>query len=271
MQGYMEKATHEAKAHTSWMNPNPQYDAAVRGFVAAALDEHPKNRFPAEFTRFHEQVVNWGLYGALAQALLKLTVPGVPDIYQGQEIWDFSLVDPDNRRAVDFAFRREMLDRLKRDVGHGEQSLLSLARQLALDPRDPRLKLFLTWRVLELRRRRAELFQSGEYVPLAAEGARARHVCAFARRLSVAAPEQPTALVIVPRWIAQLTPLGQESLRVPPPLGGEVWEDTSLVTDTWMPRLLRNLFTGQQCTLAEGPLRLGAILADFPVAVLTNV
>jgi (1->4)-alpha-D-glucan 1-alpha-D-glucosylmutase len=272
MQGYMEKATHEAKVHTSWMNPNPQYDAAVRQFVAAVLDEHPKkNRFLPEFTRFHEQVVNWGLYAALSQALLKLTVPGVPDVYQGQELWDFSLVDPDNRRAVDFAPRREMLERLKQDAGCHEQSLAPLARQLALDPRDARLKLFLTWRTLQFRGRQPELFQSGEYIPLAAEGTRAKHVCAFARRLPAAGPEPPMALVIVPRWIAQLTPLGQDSQRAPPPLGGEVWEDTSLVTETWMPQSLRNLFTGQECTLAEGPLRLGMILADFPVAVLTNV
>ena len=91
----------------------------MREFVAAVLDDHPKNRFLAEFRRFHEQVVDWGLYGALSQTLLKLTSPGVPDIYQGQELWDFSLVDPDNRRPVDFARRRKMLARLRKDIGRG--------------------------------------------------------------------------------------------------------------------------------------------------------
>ena len=267
----MEKATHEAKLHTSWMNPDPQYDAAVRRFVAAVLDEQPRNRFLPEFIGFHEQVVNWGLYGALGQALLKLTVPGVPDVYQGQEVWDFSLVDPDNRRAVDFAYRRAMLDRLQQDVGGHEESLLALARQLALDPRNARLKLFLTWRVLQFRRRQAELFRSGEYMPLAVEGARAKHVCAFARRSPAAVAERPTAIIIVPRWIAQLTPLGQDSLRAPAPLGDAVWENTCLLPDTWVPRSLRDLFTGRLYTLAEGPLRMGAVLADFPVAVLSNV
>ncbi len=136
MQAYMEKATHEAKVCTSWMNPDSQYDAAVRQFVAAVLDDQPKNRFLPEFSRFHEQVVNWGLYGALGQALLKLTSPGVPDIYQGQELWDFSLVDPDNRRPVDFAGRRKMLGRLQKDIGRRERSLLAVARELALNPRD---------------------------------------------------------------------------------------------------------------------------------------
>ena len=100
MQAYMEKATREAKVHTSWINPVPEYDAAVRDFVAASLKKPAKNRFLAEFRRFHEQIVNWGLYTAVSQVLLKLTSPGVPDIYQGQELWDFSLVDPDNRRPV---------------------------------------------------------------------------------------------------------------------------------------------------------------------------
>jgi (1->4)-alpha-D-glucan 1-alpha-D-glucosylmutase len=272
MQGYMEKATHEAKVYTSWINPDAQYDAAVRRFVAAVLDDHPKNRFLPEFSRFHEQVVDWGLYGALGQTLLKLTSPGVPDVYQGQELWDFSLVDPDNRRPVDFASRRKLLSRLQKDIGRRERSLLSVARQLALSPRDPRLKLFLTWRTLGFRRRQAALFRGGEYIPLLAEGARARHVCAFARRLAVTATgEQPVAIVVVPRWIAQLTPVGQDTLRAPPPLGGEVWEDTSLLADTWIPRSLRNLFTGQEHSLADSPLQMGAVLSDFPVALLTNV
>ncbi len=270
MQAYMEKATHEAKIDTSWMNPDAQYDAAVRQFVAAVLDDKPRNRFLAEFSRFHEQVVNWGLYSALGQTLLKLTSPGVPDIYQGQELWDFSLVDPDNRRPVDFAPRRKMLGRLPKDIGRHERSLLSLARQLALDPRDARLKLFLTWRTLQFRRRQAELFRSGEYLPMQAEGSRAKHVCAFARRSASAAPERPTAIVIVPRWIAQLTPLSQDSLRAPPPLGREVWEDTCLLADIWIPRSLKNLFTGQVYAAADSPLEMGVVLSDFPVALLTN-
>ena len=200
MAAYMEKATREAKVHTSWINPDSEYDAAIREFVAAVLDDHPKNRFLAEFRRFHEQVVNWGLYSALSQTLLKLTSPGVPDIYQGQELWDFSLVDPDNRRPVDFANRRKMLARLRKDVGRNDRSLLSLSRQLAQNPRDPRLKLFVTWRVLQFRRQYADLFRLGEYIPLEVRGSRAKHVCAFARQwLSSSSEERTTAIVIAPR------------------------------------------------------------------------
>ena len=111
-------------------------------------------------------MVNWGLYSALSQTLLKLTSPGVPDIYQGQELWDFSLVDPDNRRPVDFALRQKMLARLRKDVGRRERSLFAVARELARNPRDSRLKLFLTWRTLQFRRRHAGVFQHGDYMPL---------------------------------------------------------------------------------------------------------
>ena len=137
MQVYMEKATREAKLQTSWINPVPEYDAAVREFVAAALSGRAKNRFLAEFRRFHKQIVNWGLYTALAQTLLKLTSPGVPDIYQGQELWDFSLVDPDNRRPVDFALRRELLDHLQKYNSADAPSLLALARALPKIPAIP--------------------------------------------------------------------------------------------------------------------------------------
>ena len=245
---YMEKATHEAKVHTSWINPHAEYDAAVRGFVAAALDEQPKNRFLADLRQFHEQIVDWGLYTALSQLLLKLTSPGVPDIYQGQEVWDFSLVDPDNRRPVDFAQRRRMLARLGKDVGRNDRSLLALARQLALNPRDPRLKLFVTWRVLQFRRRHAGLFRLGEYMPLEVNGTRAKHACAFARKWpSPSGSGEEIALVIAPRLIAELTPLRSDSPTAPPPIGAAIWEDTHVSLGNLPSSPLKNLFTGQVC------------------------
>ena len=300
LRAYMEKATHEAKVHTSWVNPDSEYDAAVREFVSAALAEHPKNRFLAEFDRFHQQVVNWGLYNALGQTLLKLVSPGVPDIYQGQELWDFSLVDPDNRRPVDFAGRRKMLARLQKDIGRGERSLPALARQLAENPSDPRLKLFLTWRALQFRRRHADLFRLGEYLPLAAQGSRAKHVCAFARRwpsgggsstvtpsqgsstatpsqgVSTAIPSQiatssgAVAIAIVPRLIAQLTPLPPDSLVAPSPLGEPVWQDTYLLLGPLASSRLKNVLTGQIHSASE-LLRLADVLSCFPVALLSNV
>ncbi len=271
MMAYMEKATHEAKVHTSWINPNSEYDAAVKEFVAAALDNRPKNRFLAGFRQFHEQVVNWGLYNALSQLVLKLCSPGVPDVYQGQELWNFCLVDPDNRQPVDFALRRKMLARLRKDVGRNDRSLSSLAGELARNPRDPRIKLLVTWRALQFRRQHAELFRLGDYVPLQVEGAKASHVCAFARRL----PESPDAgsrlaVAVVPRLIAQLTPAA-DSLPPPPPIGAALWADTRIILeDTW-PATLRNIFTGQDCPVTDSRIALADALADFPVALLTNL
>src|SRR5205823_455609 len=109
LQGYMEKATHEAKQRTSWINPNRAYEEAMRDFVQQTLRDSPQNRFVAEVQTFRERITDAGQYNALAQLVLKLLSPGVPDIYQGQELWDYSLVDPDNRRPVDFEARRTAL------------------------------------------------------------------------------------------------------------------------------------------------------------------
>jgi (1->4)-alpha-D-glucan 1-alpha-D-glucosylmutase len=272
MAAYMEKAIHEAKVHTSWINPDAEYDAAVGEFVAAVLDDHPKNRFLAEFRSFYEQTVNWGLYGALSQTLLKLTAPGVPDIYQGQELWDFSLVDPDNRRPVDFADRRKMLARLRKDAGRKERSLFEVACQLAQNPRDPRLKLFVTWRVLQFRRQHPDIFQAGDYVPLDVSGPQARHVCAFARACpSPSGSGQKIAIVIAPCLIAQLTPLRPDSQTAPPPLGSAVWADTHVTLGKTTSAPPKNLFTGQVTLLENARISVASALSDFPVALMTTL
>ena len=230
IQLYMEKATREAKQRTSWISPNAGYDAAVREFVAAILDDRPKNRFLAEFRGFLDRLVDWGLYGSLGQTLLKLCSPGVPDVYQGQELWEFWLVDPDNRRPVDFALRRELLAELQAETSAGAESRLALARRLATNPRDARLKLLVTWQALHFRRRHADLFQRGQYEALTAEGAAAEHVCAFAwRRTPSAGKPEQVALVVVPRLVARLATRSAgaaEPSRAP--LGEAVWSDTRL-------------------------------------------
>jgi (1->4)-alpha-D-glucan 1-alpha-D-glucosylmutase len=271
LQAYMEKASHEAKVHTSWINPSPEYDAALREFVAAVLDRQPKNRFLRDFLAFHERIVDWGLYTALSQAFLKFTSPGVPDIYQGQELWDFSLVDPDNRRPVDFDCRRKLLAQLQHDLDNGEESLRSMARKLAENPRDQRLKLFLTWRLLHFHQRQAELFDRGQYLPLEARGSRASHVCAFAWRLPAKDGQRETlAVAVAPRLLARLTPLPNDANRPAAPLGEAVWQDTCVEMGELRAASLTNLFTGRALAPDQGRLPLAAVLSDFPVALLTN-
>ena len=268
LQAYMEKAAREAKVDTSWLNPNSAYEAAVHDFVASVLHDNPKNRFLAEFRRFHDQVVPFGLLNAAAQVLLKLTSPGIPDIYQGQELWNFSLVDPDNRRPVDFELRRKMLSELQQTVAAGNESLLSLARRLARDPRDLLFKLFVTWRALQFRRRNSDLFD-GEYLPLQATGERAKHVCAFAWRLTTASAEARTAIVVVPRWLTKLAPLKAESAW-DLPFGPAVWADTRIPID-FAPPKLTNVFTGAECRIEGSCLTIASALCDFPLAFLTGI
>jgi len=273
VQSYMEKATREAKRRTSWISPNVEYDDAVRDFVAAVLDDHPKNRFLAEFAEFENRIVNWGLYSALSQVLLKLTSPGVPDIYQGQELWEFLLVDPDNRRPTDFAHRQELLDQLQAAVSAGPEARLALARELAFHPRDGRLKMLVTWQTLQFRRRHAELFHRGRYEPLTAEGAAAEHVCAFAWRWTPS-PEEPEQVVVVavPRLAARLALQSDGADESPTtPLSEALWAETRLILPSGIPWTMKNLFTCRECSADNDRIPLSALFSDFPVALLSNL
>ena len=224
---FMDKATREAKLHTSWVDPDPEYDAAIAAFTRAVVDDE---RIAAEIERFLEQhrVVERGRRNSLAQTALLLTSPGVPDTYQGSELWDLSLVDPDNRRPVDVGLRRLVA---------AETSSASAADVLARSDRgDP--KLWMTRRLLRLRRERRSSFTGSDYEPLSVLGDRSGQVVAFAR---------PELSVVVPT------------------LGGDDWSGNTLElgSGTWTDALTGRSFTG-------GGVGLDALLADFPVAVLTR-
>src|SRR4051794_9170312 len=169
---YMAKALKEAKMNTSWIQPNEQWDSAMSEFVARVLAPSPKNKFVPVFLPLAEEIARLGAINSLSQVALKLTVPGVPDIYQGNEIWNFSLVDPDNRRPVDYRQRRQLLDSLE------TTSPEDLLNQWP----DGRIKLLLTQRLLRFRREHAELFRHGNYLPLTVTGEFADCCIAFARK-----------------------------------------------------------------------------------------
>src|SRR6059036_2608560 len=184
MQAYMAKALHEAKINTSWIQPNKEWDAAMQDFVAKILDSSLQNKFLPIFLPVAKEIARLGAINSLTQTLLKLTVPGVPDIYQGNEIWDYSLVDPDNRRSVDYSLRREMLGALPSTTPD----------ELTQTWPDGRMKLFLTQRVLRFRCGHADIFQQGEYLPIRASGTFAECCVSFARRLA-----EKWIVVIAPR------------------------------------------------------------------------
>jgi (1->4)-alpha-D-glucan 1-alpha-D-glucosylmutase len=261
--GYLRKATKEAKVHTSWVNPNEEYDDAVQQFVARLLPASHDDPFLQDLQAFQRRLAFFGYFNSLAQVLLKLTCPGVPDFYQGSELWDLSLVDPDNRRPVDYRHRREMLRDLRRRIGAMGDDLRPLAADLLANLPDGRAKLYLIYRALHFRRVRQQLFAHGTYLPLEAAGPKCGHVCAFVRML-----KDQAVLVAVPRLVVGLTG-GSEQ----PPLGPVIWETTRLLLPPELAgRSYRNLFTGETLVPdhqdGTSSLSLAATLADFPVALL---
>jgi (1->4)-alpha-D-glucan 1-alpha-D-glucosylmutase len=266
LQRYMAKATHEAKARTSWINPNAAYDEAVANFVARTLEPRRDNRFLAELPRFVADLAGFGYLNALSQTTLKLLSPGVPDTYQGQELWDFSLVDPDNRRPVDYDLRRKLLAELQTAESAGPQALLELVRALAGDVSDPRTKLFVTWKSLGFRRDHRDLCTLGEYIPLSTAGEFADHVCAFAWKHSPENQPPAWAIVVVPRLLARLA----DHTASPsfPPLGPAAWRDTTLSIPAGQSHCFTNVFTGQTLSAIGSTIPVAEVLSEFPVALL---
>jgi (1->4)-alpha-D-glucan 1-alpha-D-glucosylmutase len=257
---YMEKATKEAKRRTSWVNPNEAYDAAVRDFVGHLLA--PGGPFLSYFQPFQRLVAAHGAINSLAQTLLKAVSPGVPDFYQGTELWDLSLVDPDNRRPIDFARRRQLLDALRADVDAAGPDLTGLCRELLDRWTDGRVKLYVTHRALTLRRERARLFAAGAYAALPGGGQHAQHVVALARRDGADA-----VVAAVPRLTARLA-----GLTGVIPLGEPAWENTWIALGDDLAGVYRDRFTGLtlETERRDGAIVLAApaLFGHFPIALL---
>ncbi|HEX2172565.1 MAG TPA: malto-oligosyltrehalose synthase [Dehalococcoidia bacterium] len=265
IQDYMLKAIKEAKVNTSWVNPNQAWDQAVQAFVGRILDRREENLFLTDLADLRRKVAFFGMFNALSQVLIKLTAPGVPDIYQGNELWDFSLVDPDNRRPVDYDRRRRLLAELRGLIDRADGRLPAHARGLVDRAPDGRVKLFLTHRALTFRRDRPDLFATGDYRPLDTGGSRAAHLFAFARTRG-----QEAAITVAPRLV-----VGLARGREVPPIGEEVWQDTWIaLPENVTERGLRNVLTGEavDSTWHDGftVVPAAAALAHFPVALLAT-
>jgi (1->4)-alpha-D-glucan 1-alpha-D-glucosylmutase len=257
---YMIKALREAKEHTSWIKVNTDYENAMRSFVEAVLMPGETNLFLADFELLVQPIAHFGLLNSLAQTLIKLASPGVPDIYQGCELWQFNLVDPDNRRPVDFVRRQELLAEVKALAGAPPEQWPQRLRPLLADMSDGRIKLYLVWQCLAQRERWPDLFRDGDYLPLTVTGERAAHVCVFARSYGNRA-----LIALVPRLNVGL--MSELPLL---PMGLEVWGDTAvelpggLAGCEWT-----NVFTGEVHPVASS-LAVGRLLTCFPEALLTS-
>lgn len=267
----MIKASREAKRRTSWSNQNEEYEEALRHFIRNALERREGNLFPAEVADGARRLARFGFMNSLSQTLIKLTAPGVPDIYQGNEIWDSSLVDPDNRRPVDYELRRRLLAETKGWPGPDQPEQLRERLQSALNTlEDGRCKLYVTHKALALRRAHEALFREGTYIPLRITGPRSTHLLAFARMLG-----DSYIITAVPRLCFRLI-----GTRLPYPLGTEVWSSTRIELPRALTSLVRaqgslqNLLEGTTVPLsndsATPSLRVADVLTAFPVALLTD-
>ncbi len=261
IQRYMAKAAHEAKVNLSWISTDPAYVEALQHFVEKILSAGTRRRPNAFLGRLQAFLLPVQFYGAinsLAQRLLMIASPGNPDIYQGMELWDFSLVDPDNRRPVDFTLRRRLLDEIDRRAEAGD--LPRLCRELLAGYHDGRIKLWTTMQALRIRRERRALFHEGSYTPLQASGAKRDHIVSFARE-----HQGQAALVAAPRLSFTLA-----AGAVGAPLS-ELWEDTELPAPASAAEFMENVFSGERIQVAPGrTLLCREIFAHFPVALLVS-
>ncbi len=264
IQDYAVKAFREAKVTTSWLNPDEAYETAVCEFLSRILSLSSTNAFLQDFLPFQQRLARYGIYNSLSQVLIKTLAPGVPDFYQGTELWDFSLVDPDNRQPVDYLLRQERLSEL-----HHRQkttSPLDFVHALLEDTESGLIKMYLTTTALHVRKSNPKLFLEGTYLPLEAKGEQAQHVCGFIRQ-----DRTNICLIVFPRFLTSLIP--DPATR---PLGDSVWGQTWITLPPEIPhRSFRNILTQEIVTPQNLPgmlgLPLGTLFQHFPFALLEPV
>ncbi len=250
LQAYLIKAAREEKRTTSWITPNEEYEKALCDFAAALLVDPERNAFLRDFRTFAETIMFFGGVNSLVQAALKLTSPGLPDVYQGTERSSLALVDPDNRRPVDYEGAARLLERV-------EQASI----ESVVDDVDA-AKMLVTWKLLQLRKSHPDLFANGNYQPLQIEGEKSDHLIAFARIC-----DERSCIIVLPRWCARLKGGVMEL-----PLGERTWG--SLEISAPVQGTLRDIFTGRifdfEGSLETRVLRAADVLSTFPLAVLVS-
>lgn len=256
---YMLKAAKEAKVRTSWISPNHDHDRGLAEFVQATMRPSADNPFISDLTVFANRIAIAGMLNSLSQVLLKIASPGVPDFYQGNELWDLSLVDPDNRRPVDYVTRHSMLAEITRRAA---SEPLTLTKELFRRPHDGRIKMYVTCRALGWRRKHARLFRAGAYIPLQTAGERANHVIAFARGSS-----EHHVIVAAGRFFTGFGILPQGAT------GESAWSDTFLsVPGNLLQENYVDLFTGQtvraNCERDAQQICMSDIFAYMPFSML---
>jgi (1->4)-alpha-D-glucan 1-alpha-D-glucosylmutase len=247
MTEYIVKAVREAKIHSTWIKQDNDYEQACVHFIQELLKRDGKNEFLRSFLHFQKKIAFYGGINSLSQIMLKMTCPGVPDFYQGTELWDLTLVDPDNRRPVDFQHRMDLLKEIKsKESPDSIQELLKKRNNGAI-------KLYLISKVLGIRKQYADLFLNGEYIPLEIQGELQKHLIAFARKLG-----QSWVMTIVPRFSRQLADEQHQ------------WKNAFLCLSKEAPRQWKDVFTGKKLSI-PGKIPLEGLFHHFPVVFLLSV
>ncbi|WP_166819671.1 malto-oligosyltrehalose synthase [Thalassoroseus pseudoceratinae] len=264
MEEYMLKAVREAKVRTSWTDGNSEFESALVEFIRGAMSGKDENSrlFLDDVQTFVQRVARPGFWNSLARTLFQFTSPGTPDLYQGDELWNFALVDPDNRREVDYELRQGLLDELVTRLESSEESRQELLREMVEHPEDGRIKMHSVRETLSARRQFPNLFLDSEYQPLSFEGKHSEHLVGFARTHGSEA-----VLAIAPRWTTSLT---QDYLQAP--LGEAVWGDTRISLPASLNgRQLDSMYTRSSLQAADdGTLRAADVFAEFPIALLVS-
>ena len=267
LQAYLVKATREAMVHTRWTRPNQRHEEALRQFVARILSPTADD-FLRDFRSLQREIAYYGMVNSLSQLLLKIATPGVTDFYQGDELWDLRLVDPDNRSPVNFERRSAMLKKIACDEAADSAGLIG---NMLEHWHDGRIKLFLLWKAIRFRREHTALFQEGEFLPLETRGDCQQHVVCFMRRR-----KQNQTVVAVPRWLSQVASASK---------GQRNWHNTEVVLPPNSPERWRSVVSGHELTVQQardrqsleekstpGPsLRMDDLLKHFPVAFFSSV
>lgn len=252
---YAVKSVREAKVHTAWLRPDLVYEEGFIHFIEKILTDSPENKFLTQLRAFQKKIAFYGIFNSLSQTLIKMTSSGLPDFYQGTELWDFSLVDPDNRRPVDYHKRLSFLQEIKQRCS---QDILSLIEDLKNSFVSGQIKLFLITQVLRTRQQNLGVFQSGAYTPIKTFGSYSDHVIAFGRNYG-----QTILITVVPRFLTDLIQPGDF------PLGDQIWGDTVIeIPEEWGLNWTNSI---TQESLPRGRrLNIGQIFSVFPVALLVN-
>jgi (1->4)-alpha-D-glucan 1-alpha-D-glucosylmutase len=250
---YIIKAVREAKVYTAWLKPDSDYEDNYLSFIDRILEPSDKNQFWGEFLQFQKMISFYGIFNSLSQTLLKIASPGFPDFYQGSEFWDLNLVDPDNRRPVDFSLRAWLFREMK---SRETKKRSKLIRELFSTRQDGRIKLFLIYKALAARQKQKNLFEKGNYSPVKITGEHKESIIAFAWEL-----KPLWAVIIAPRFLTGFISEDQE------PIGVEVWGDTKIVMPGDNPSVWTEEITNTEIKSVQ-PLFIGNILKSFPCAIM---